>query len=217
MVSAENDPRRAGTIWMLNLDEPDQAIQPLIPATFCRGGPDLVPALVSMMGRDASAELHRRFGTGRRCYTAWVGDQLATYGWVSFEEEHIGELNLRLKLLPGEAYLWDCATIPIFRRNRLYSSLLCYMLSELRTEGLCRAWIGADMDNLPSQQGIFRAGFRHVADLVVARVLAIRQVWVQGCPGVPNHIVAEARRAFLNDRDTIWKTAVSFSTQPRNP
>jgi hypothetical protein len=201
MVSAENDPRRAGTIWTLNLDESIPIIQPLVETNFRRLGADLVPALVSTMERDASAELLKRLETGRRCYAAWVGDQLASYGWVSLEEEHIGELNLRIRLLPGDVYVWDCATIPAFRRNRLYSALLCYMIKDLHSEGFCRAWIGADMDNRPSQQGIARAGFHHVADLVMARVLTFRQVWVQGQPGVPNHIVAEARRAFLNDRD----------------
>src|SRR5512135_2379696 len=100
MVPVENDPRRAGTIWVVNLDELVPAISPRVPATFRRVGPDLVPALVSAIGRDASAELLQRFETGRRCYTAWVGDQLASYGWVSFDEEHIGELNLRIHLLP---------------------------------------------------------------------------------------------------------------------
>jgi hypothetical protein len=135
---------------------------------------------------------------------------------VSFEEEHIGELNLRIRLLPGEAYIWDCVTIPAFRRNRLYSALLGYIIRELHADGFCRAWIGADMENIPSQQGIAHAGFHHIGDLVVARVLAIRQVWVRGQPGVPEHIVAEARRAFLENRDSVWKTAASFVAQARN-
>ena len=213
MVSAENDPRRAGTIWTLNLDEPVPIIQPVIAVSFRRLTAELVPALVSTMARDTSAELLKRIDTGRRCYAAWVGDQLASYGWVSFDEEYIGELNLRIRLLPGEVYIWDCATVPAYRRNRLYSALLSHMIGELRTEEFCRAWIGADMDNLPSQKGIARAGFHHVADLVMARVLTLRQLWVQGRPGVPEHIVAEARRAFLNDRDRIWKTAASSATQ----
>jgi hypothetical protein len=213
MVSVENDPRRAGTIWTLNLDEPVPVVMPVMSATFRRAGPDLVPALVSAMDGVSSDGLLRRFENGRRCYTAWVGDQIAAYGWVSFEDEHIGELNLRIKLLPGEVYIWDCATIPAFRRNYLYSALLAYIIEELRAEGLCRAWIGADFENKPSQQGMSRAGFHHVADLVVARVLAMRQVWVQGQPGVPEPIVAEARRAFLNDRDKIWKTIASSSLQ----
>jgi GNAT superfamily N-acetyltransferase len=213
MVFAENDPRRAGTIWTLNLDEPAPAVTPLLPAVFQRAGPDLVPALVSAMDGVSSEGLLKRFENGRHCYTAWVNDQIASYGWVSFEDEHIGELNLRIKLLPGEVYIWDCATIPAFRRNHLYSALLAYIIEDLRAEGLCRAWIGADFENKPSQQGMRRAGFHHVADLVVARVLAMRQVWVQGQPGVPEVIVAEARRAFLNDRDRIWKTIEPSSLQ----
>jgi Acetyltransferase (GNAT) family len=212
MVSAENDPRRTGTIWTLNLDEPVPVVTPLIHATFRRVGPDLVPALAPMTGISTSA-LFNRFETGRRCYTAWVEDQLAAYGWVSFDDEHIGELNLRIRLLPGEVYIWDCATAPALRRNHLYSGLLSYIIGELNIEGFCRAWIGADVDNRPSQQGIARAGFRHVADLVVARVLAMRQVWVQGRPGVPEPIVAEARRAFLNDRDKVWKAVTSSAKQ----
>ncbi len=211
MVSAENDPRRAGTIWVLDLDEPVPVVTPEVPAAFRRAGPDLAPALVSAMDGVSSGGLIKRFENGRRCYIAQVEDQIAAYGWVSLDDEHIGELNLRIKLLPGEVYIWDCATIPAFRRKHLYSALLGYIIEELRAEGLCRAWIGADMDNRPSQQGMARAGFHHVADLVVERVLAMRQVWVQGLPGVPEPIVAEARRAFLNDRDKIWKSVASTS------
>jgi len=207
MVSAENDPRRAGVIWALNLDEPVPVINPLIPATFRHVGPESMPALVEAVGGDASGEILKRFETGRRCYAAWVADKLAAYGWVSFNEEHIGELNLRLTLLPGEAYIWDCATLPSYRQHYLYSALLVHILEELRTEGLCRVWIGADLENVASQRGIACAGFRPVADLLIARVLTLRSVWVQGRLDVPEHLVAEARRAFLNNRDRVWQAA----------
>ncbi|HSM70375.1 MAG TPA: hypothetical protein VK851_02435, partial [Anaerolineales bacterium] len=101
---------------------------------------------------------------------------------------------------------------PDFRRKGLYSALLVYILNELRAKNISRAWIGADLDNIASQKGIARAGFRHVADLVIERVLAMRQVWVVGLPGVPETIVAEARRAFLNDRDKVWLNASSSIT-----
>ena len=210
MVSSENDPRPVGTIWTLNLDEPVVGVTPLRPVTFRRAGPDLLPTLVSTMDGVSSEELLKRFENRRRCYTGWVGDQIVVYGWVSFEEEDIGELDLYVRLLPGEVYIWDCATIPAFRRNHLYSALLGYIIEELRAEGLCRAWIGADFENKPSQQGMSRAGFHHVADLVVARgVPAMQQIWVRGQLGVPEPIVAEARRAFLNERLKISKTISS--------
>ena len=204
MVAAENDPRRAGTIWMLNLDEETPAVQPRLAAEFLRLTPDLVPELSSVRGSDCSTEFLQRIETGRYCYGAWVQGEPAAFGWVSDEEEQIGELNIRIRLLPGEVYIWDCATAPRFRRNGLYSALLAFILDELRSQSLCRAWIGADLDNVASQKGIARAGFHHVADLAIERVLAMSQIWLVGWPGVPESIVAEARRAFLNDRQKLW-------------
>jgi len=213
MVSADNDSRRRGTIWVLNMDQEIPALLPRVPADFCRLTPDLTPdlgpALASSTDSISLHEIISRLESGRQCYAARVDGQIVAYGWVSFEHEDIGELNLRTKLVPGEAYIWDCATVPAFRGNLLYSALLVYILGNLRTQNICRAWIGADLDNIASQKGIARAGFHHVADLVIERVLAMRQVWVSGLLGVPESIVAEARRAFLNDRDKVWLKALS--------
>ncbi len=190
-------------------------VTPLVPVAFTRVGPEAADRRASAMGLADPAEVRRRFDTGRCCYTAWVEGELAAYGWISFEEEAIGELRLRVHLLPGEAYLWDCATVPAFRRRRLYTTLLTHMVGTLRLEGLCRVWIGADMENVASQSGIARAGFRPVADLVVARALAMRLVWVSGRPGVTEQIVTEARRAFLGNRDQAWLSALSSAMRDR--
>lgn len=224
MVSAESDPRRAGTIWVLNLDQPTPVVKPLINATFCRVSTESAHGLAAAMGSDSLSDILKRFESGRRCYAVYVDDNPArnsgdtqrnergkfvAYGWVSFNEEFIGELNLRIRLLSGEAYIWDCATLPEFRQKHLYSALLAYIVAELRTEKFRRVWIGADLDNTVSQRGIARAGFMHVADLIIARVLALRQIWVQGLPDIPEDLVTEARRAFLNNRDQVWLTVPS--------
>jgi GNAT superfamily N-acetyltransferase len=211
MVSADNDPRRAGTIWALNLDEPISPLAARIPAAFRRLESGSLLAQSANLYGETATEFGRRLAAGKRSYAAWVAGELAAYGWVSFGEEFVGELNLRLRLLPGEAYIWDCVTLPAFRRNGLYSALLGYIAAQLRQEGLRRVWIGADLDNLPSRSGIARAGFCHVADLLIERVLAMRLAWVQGRPGVPERLVAEARRVFLDNRDQIWLEALSAS------
>lgn len=211
MVSADNDPRRAGTIWALDLDTPIPPLAARIPAAFRRLESGSLPALSTDLNGSAAAEFGRRLAAGKRSYTARLSGELAAYGWVSFNEEFVGELNLRLHLLPGEAYIWDCVTLPAFRRNGLYSALLSYIVAQLQQEGLRRVWIGADLDNLPSQRGIARAGFCHVADLLIERALAIRQAWVQGRPGVPERLVAEARRVFLDNHDRVWLEAPSAS------
>jgi ribosomal protein S18 acetylase RimI-like enzyme len=208
MGSADHDPRRAGTIWMLDLDEPATAVATLAAASFHRIGAEGTAQLAEAM-HSTPAEILARLAAGRHCYTAWVEDHLAAYGWVSFNDEYIGELRLRLRLLPGEAYIWDCATLPAYRQQHLYSALLVEMAAQLRSEPLCRVWIGADQDNLASQRGMARAGFHHVADLVVSRVVALRQAWVQGLPGVPDSLVADARRVFLDNRDRVWLNSLA--------
>jgi GNAT superfamily N-acetyltransferase len=203
----ESGPQPVGTIWMLNLDEYVPVVEPLVAASFDRLTPQLLSEMTpSILGKP---ETLRRLKAGKQCYVAFVENELAAYGWVSFVEEHIGELNLRVRLLPGEVYVWDCATAPEFRGKHLYSGLLSYMIQELNSQGFCRVWIGADLDNVASQKAIARAGFHHVADLVLERVLPVRHVWVEGLPSVQEAILTEARRVFLNDRGKILPNATS--------
>lgn len=119
---------------------------------------------------------------------------------MTFDEEHIGEMGLCIRLVPGEAYIWDCATALPYRRCGLYTALLAHIVDELRIEGLCRVRIGADGDNLPSQKGIARVGFQPVVDLIAARAMARRPIRVRGRPGVPRQIVADACGALMGDR-----------------
>lgn len=204
MVSTENDSRPVGTIWVFDLDQPIQVIEPRISATFSRLGIKYLDKLLLARGANTATEIFARFERGRRCYVAEVQAELAAYGWVSFEEEFVGELNLHLKLLSDEAYIWDCATLPAFRQNHLYSALLTHIVRDLSAERFHRVWIGADLNNAASQRGIARAGFKPVADLVLARDSARRRVWLQGRPDVPESLVAEARRVYLNNRDKVW-------------
>jgi ribosomal protein S18 acetylase RimI-like enzyme len=209
LVSADDDPRKAGTIWTLGPEDPTTEVQPLAAASFGRILSEGAAELAAEIGPGADAEIRRRLDSGRRCYAAWVDGALAAYGWVSFDNEFIGELRLEIELQPGEGYIWDCVTLPEYRQKRLYSALLVYIARELRREPLCRIWIGANLDNLPSQKGMARAGFREVAHLAISRVLAMRLVWVQGAPGAPDELVAEARRVFLKNRDSVWLAALA--------
>lgn len=204
-------PRRAGTIWTFDLEGPAPVVAPLLETSFRRAGQKAVLELTSSPAGNGSLnantlhEMRRRLKAGRHCYAAWVEGMPAAYGWVSFNEEFVGELDLRLRLLPGEAYIWDCFTLPDFRRRRLYSSLLVHIAGELRAQKYRRVWIGADLDNTASQRGIARAGFLHVADLVEERSHAMRMIWLQAESGVSESLVAEAQRAFLGSRYRAWR------------
>jgi len=209
MRAAESDPRQPGTLWVRNLDwpVPDDAA-PRVPATFRQLCLAEIESLAQLMQLADPTAIQQRLAAGKRCYVAQVGSALATYGWVSWNEEEIGEIGLCLHLMPGEAYIWDCATAPAYRRMRLYTALLIHIVEQLRLEGLCRVWIGADADNVASQNGMALAGFQPVADLVVTRVIGLRRFWVRGRVGVPDYVVDDARRALLGDRDQAWLTAL---------
>jgi ribosomal protein S18 acetylase RimI-like enzyme len=184
-----------GTFWMRHLDEPLPDVGLLSELTaFERVGPKAAVLLAQAMDLTDAAPVLQRFARGRRCYIARVAGALASYGWVSFDEEGIGELGVRLRLAPGEAYIWDCATFPAYRGQRIYPTLLGWILRDLRAEGLCRVWIGADSDNLASQKGMILAGFQPVVDVFLPDAPSIAQPWVQARPGVPEQIAQDIRQ-----------------------
>lgn len=193
-MSADDAWRQQGTFWLLDADGAVPAgAATRVPARFTCAGADSAPALAGLMGVDAE-QVRRRIAAGSRCYVAEVGGEWAAYGWVSFHEEHIGEIGLHIRLRPGEAYIWDCATMPAFRRLGLYTALLAHIAGALRAEHFTRIWIGADTDNTPSQVGIAAAGFQPVVDLFVESNDAAPHLQLRGQAGVAGQVVDDVRR-----------------------
>lgn len=189
------DAPAAGTIWLLSLDS-SAAIQVAsrIPTTFQRIGPEEAFSLIQAMEGDETAP-RQRFARGRRCFAASIGDVLVAYGWVTLEDkEEIGELGLHVHLEKGEAYIWDCVTLPAYRGQRLYPALLTHIIDVLRSEGFTRIWIGADTDNVASQSGMILVGFQPIADIVRDDAPTSHRLWLRGRSGVPEQLVVEARR-----------------------
>jgi acetyltransferase (GNAT) family protein len=207
---SEPGPQHIGTLWHMDLSEPSLAGPiPRVEVNFQRVGSEAALSLARAMELDGSGEVFKRFDANKHCYIGNVDGVLATYGWVTFDKELIGELGLHIRLLPGEAYIWDCATLPEYRGLRLYPSLLWYMISELRAQGLKRLWIGADADNLPSQVGMRLCGFHPIADFVLDYALALHSFWIRGHSGAAEQLVEDARRALLGGRHKAWLAALS--------
>ena len=208
--TSEPGPQHVGTLWLLDLSELSiTGPVPRVEVNFQRIGSEVAPSLARAMRLDSSEEVLKRFDESKRCYIGSVDGVLTTYGWVTFDKELIGELRLNIRLLPGEAYIWDCATLPEYRGLRLYPSLLWHIISELRAQGLKRIWVGADADNLPSQVGIRLCGFHPIADFVFDYALAFRSFWIRGHIGASEQLVEDARRALLGTRHKAWLAALS--------
>lgn len=200
MASAsEIDPQPAGAFWTLDLKGAlPEEVKPGVAARFARVDAEALPALAQAMGLDDSTLVLNRLAGQRRCYGAWVGGALVAYGWVTFDEEEIGELRVRVRMSSGEAYVWDCATLPAYRGQHLYPALLTHISRELRAEGFERILIGADSDNLPSQQGMLRAGFQPLADMQIYPARRQHRLWLIGRPGVPEEQVQRMRQALVD-------------------
>lgn len=199
---SNSDAQLMGLFWLLRLDEPlPAAVEPGIAATFAQAGPDDVAELATAMGFDDTLPVLQRFERGCHCYLARVNGQLVSYGWITFDEESIGSLGLSVRLQPGEAYIWDCATLAVYRGQRLYPALLTHMQRELRATGFRLIWIGMDADNLSSLAGVARAGFQRIVDLLQASDTPTRTFLIRGHAGASEQDVQAAQYALLGDRE----------------
>lgn len=194
---SDPDAQHMGTLWLLKLNEPlPVGTEPRVPTAFTHVGPEAAQELAQAMGFKSQAPILRRFNEGKHGYVGRVDGNIATYGWVSFEQEGIGELGLSMRFNKGEAYIWDCSTLVAYRGLRLFPALLAYIIDQLHSEGLQRVWIGADTDNVNSQSGFRHAGFQPIADIMQTTTSGSNTLWMRGHTGAPEEDVAAARALF---------------------
>ena len=198
-----------GVLWALEADNAAPAATPRAEVTFAEATAErasIEAALAQAMELAEPDEIRRRFEAGSRCFVALVageigseiGSEIAGYGWVSRGVERIGELERWFRMQPDEAYIWDCATLPPYRRRGVYAALLGHMASLMREDGVRRVWIGAARDNHPSLRGFARAGFQPVASVAYTRALWLRYFWLTPEPDAPPGLVAAARWALAS-------------------
>jgi GNAT superfamily N-acetyltransferase len=148
--------------------------------------------LAAATNHAAPASFRERLAHGRRCLCLRVDGQIAAYGWISMGPERAGELEREFNLRHDEAYVWDCVTLPAWRRQGLYSALLSHIIYRLSADGVPRIWIGASRQNRPSIKGIANAGFGHVVDLVYRRISRLTLLWFRASASAPPGAVSNA-------------------------
>jgi ribosomal protein S18 acetylase RimI-like enzyme len=183
-----------GRMWALDLPPPGPAPVSSRAARFGAIDQRAAAALAAAM-EAPEAEVASRLARGSRALVLWVDDEVASYCWVSTGREDVGELGRSLVLMPGESYVWDCATVPRFRGHGLYTSLLRRIAETLASEGQRRVWIGASTANEASNRGFAAAGYRPVAAVVAVRAGGDggSAIEFRGLPGADPELVAAAR------------------------
>jgi GNAT superfamily N-acetyltransferase len=126
------------------------------------------------MGADGDL-VAARMARGCRCFGAWLGEELAGFGWLSTKPEWIGELELTITPRDGEGYIWNCFTLERLRRRGVLRALLAGIRERAHDEGFSRLWIGSVA--IPAERAFGPSGFTPA--LVFASELIAGYRWLQ--------------------------------------
>jgi GNAT superfamily N-acetyltransferase len=154
--------------------------------------PGEVEGVVRAMGGEGDL-VRLRLARSCRCFAVIAGDEVVGYGWLSSGTEWIGEIRLEIKPKRGEAYVWNCLTLPAHRRRGMFRALLVRICGVLRAEGVARLWIasaqGGTLDTLAA------AGFRPVLAIGESKLAGLRLLRTNAAPNAEAGLVSAARRA----------------------
>jgi GNAT superfamily N-acetyltransferase len=179
-----------GKFWAADLTR-EGPPPPIHSTDFVEVGARHAEALVVAMG-DEGDRVASRFARGCRAFTVLEGQQIAGYGWLSTGPEWVGEVADEISPAPGEAYVWNCVTLPDQRRRGRYRALLEGVIAQARRDGLSRLWIGSVED--PAEKANTDVGFVTVLNVEVRRLAGLRLIRGWPEPGVDPELVAAARK-----------------------
>jgi GNAT superfamily N-acetyltransferase len=149
---------------------------------------------------------------GCRCFGAWIGPELVGFGWVSTAAEWIGELRLDIRPARGEAYIWNCVTLPGHRRKGVFGALLRAIKAQLKSDGLGRVWIGSIAD--PAESAFPKAGFEPVLRFEVTSLGGLR--WLRVLPAYKvDALLSAAASKVIGSRGVPFGSGFYLSTAQR--
>ncbi len=169
-VAPSRPPRSLVTFWALSL--PEGALgRATLSTRATEWTVDDTRSLewIGRIGRAGGLDLSETLGRladGSVWAALLLGDAVAACGWVSTGPTLVGEISRWFTPGPGEAYVWDCRTLPPFHGQGHYPRLLGAIARELARSGFGKVWIGVEWTNWRSIQGIARAGFQPVGAVV---------------------------------------------------
>lgn len=143
------------------------AAEDAVPTLNCPPGltvapllPDQMSALGEAFGAYAMAELEEAQGGQNLCYGAWLSGRLVHYSWVQISGSHwIRKAGRHVDIRPGEFWIYECRTLPSARGLGIYPYVLTVISRDhLRSGG--GGFIYTSQDNVTSQRGILKAGFK---------------------------------------------------------
>lgn len=131
-----------------------------------------------------------RQARGCRCFGAWIDDKLAGYGWLSVKPEWISEVQLEIKPRAGEGYIWNCVTVPEYRRQGTFRAILTGITQVAREEGMKRLWLGTIA--IPAEKAVGPSGFKPAIRSDAFSFAGFHWISASAAPDASPSLVAEA-------------------------
>ena len=194
------DVRRCGTLWVAGPAAPGE--RPAI-GTGVRirvaSEPDAAAVYRAMVAAEADNPnlAWVRLEGKRLGYIAEADGEVLAYGWIARAGDTVNDLGFEVDLPVGEAWIYDCATVPAARGKGLYTALLLTMRRDFAIHQIQRGWIGTSARNWASQRGIARAGFLKFADMDWSGTHST----VYGVPGIAPELLHFAASALGDGPD----------------
>lgn len=123
-----------------------------------------VTSLASLMNLEEK-NIETRFQGGNEAWVARLEDKPVSFGWLGREKARIGELSKVIDIPKGNIYLWNFRTLEAYRGRGYYVQLLRTILSA-ESGSSKRIWIISAPENQSSFNGIVKAGFKPVGDIM---------------------------------------------------
>ena len=146
--------KEALSMYAIDLESALPIIKPTVTVriSFCDR-----PSEVDILNASTVAE---RTARGDKFFVAHHQGILVAYLFATTRECRVGEIDDWLEVGPREVYLYDAYTRPVFRGKGIYPHLITKAAEYFRHESYKHAMIFSTKDNLSSNRGIERCGFK---------------------------------------------------------
>lgn len=141
------------------LSEPANVRSPA-PLEFSLLSPDELDEYLAFHDEDPRSELEARLARGEECFVARSGGAIVCANWAVYDEHEVRFLRYRLRLEPGEVYVYDSYTRPDFRGRSVAPALAAHLVERFRAAGLRRALTLIAPENASNLRARAKSGYR---------------------------------------------------------
>lgn len=147
-------------IYECSLEIPIEEIEPKIKVTIRTAVEDDLDKFKGIVSERKIKLFRERFKKNRMCFIALHQENIAYFGWISFDDEYETIFQIMVRVKDKEAYWFDCHTIPEYRRYGLHSAITTKALIYLKDKGIKKVLTHVMKNNIYSRKAFRKVGFK---------------------------------------------------------